>query len=355
MIYHARTQLYRVSSEEIEPDVLRLASEILHRGGLVAFPTETVYGLGANAYDAQAVENIFAAKERPLSDPLIVHIADIDQLDEVAMDVPLLARRLGEAFWPGPLTLVLQRGKHIPANVSAGLGTVAVRVPAHPIPLALIRASKVPIAAPSANRFSRPSPTTAQHVLEDLDGRVDLILDGGACPIGVESTVLDLLSDPPVILRPGGLPLEILQGISPRIRVRSRIMESEQDGAVSPGMLLRHYSPNANLIVLNGTPSAVCRRMHSMAIDFISQGKKVGVMVADEEASCFTDLSVVVQALGCGNKLDQIAANLFAAMRELERYAVDVILVGTFSLEGLGLAIRDRLMRAAEGQVIEVD
>jgi L-threonylcarbamoyladenylate synthase len=311
-----------------------------------------VYGLGANARDAQAVRRIFAAKERPFADPLIVHIASFEQLDEIAEEVPPLARRLGKAFWPGPLTMVLKRGRLIPENVSAGRGSVAVRFPAHPIPQALIQAAGLPVAAPSANRFSRPSPTTAQHVLEDLDGRVDVILDGGACPIGLESTVVDLLSVPPVILRPGGLVLEVLQTIAPEITVRSAVY-SEEEGAASPGMLVKHYSPRARLLVFAGEPGEVCRRMQAMAEVLAGQGQRVGVMVADEQAACFAGLPVQVQNLGSGERLEQVAANLFSAMRELDHQAVDVILAGTFSLEGLGLAIRDRLLRAAEGRIIQ--
>ncbi len=355
MSYQTRTRIIQVSPKAIDLEVLKIASEILHRGGLVAFPTETVYGLGANAYDAEAVEHIFAAKERPFSDPLIVHIASFEQLEEVVAETPPLARRLAEAFWPGPLTLVLRRGKRIPANVSAGLPTVAVRFPNHPIPLELIRAARIPIAAPSANRFTRPSPTTAQHVLEDLQDRVDLILDGGPCLIGVESTVVDLLSDPPVVLRPGGLPIEVLRRIVPDIVLQSKYLPADPKGASSPGMLLRHYSPRARLILVGGEVSAVCKRMQMLIREYLALGQKVGVMVTNEDARCFIDLPVQVQALGPRNDLDEIAANLFGAMRELDRNGMDVILAGAFSLEGLGLAVRDRLLRAAEGNVIEVD
>jgi L-threonylcarbamoyladenylate synthase len=351
-IYRAKTQVYQVNPAAIDPAVLQAAAETLRRGGLVAFPTETVYGLGANAQDAQAVAHIFAAKERPFFDPLIVHIASFEQLEDIAEAVPPLAWQLGKAFWPGPLTMVLKRGRRIPENVSAGRESVAVRLPAHPIPLALIRAAGLPIAAPSANRFSRPSPTTAQHVLEDLDGRVDMILDGGACPIGLESTVVDLLSDPPMILRPGGLALEVLQTIAPTIVVREAHFTDELGGA-SPGMLLKHYSPRARLLVFEGEPAEVCTRMQAMAEVLAAQQQRVGVMVADEQAGCFAELPVALQKLGSGERLEQIAANLFAAMRELDRQPVDVILAGTFSLEGLGLAIRDRLLRAAEGRVVK--
>lgn len=355
MIYQARTRVFRIAGVAIPPQILSLAAETLLRGGLVAFPTETVYGLGANARDAEAVSHIFAAKERPFADPLIVHIASFDQLRDVAADIPPIAYRLAEAFWPGPLTMVLKRGENIPGTVSAGTETVAVRYPAHPVPQALIRAAGVPVAAPSANRFSRPSPTTAQHVLEDLDGRVDVILDGGPCPIGVESTVLNLLSAPPMILRPGGLTLEKLQIIIPDVSVGASFQLSEEEHAVSPGLLLKHYSPQAQVMVFRGNLESVCRRMQAEAEALVRQGRRVGVMVAEEEASCFAGLPVLVVSLGPRDRLDQVAATLFSAMRELDRQAVNVILVGTFSLGGLGMAIRDRLLRAAEGRVIDAD
>ena len=355
MSYRTNTRIIQLSPDAKDLDALQQAAEILHRGGLVAFPTETVYGLGANAFNAQAVEHIFEAKERPFSDPLIVHIASILQMYEVAETVPAIALRLAEAFWPGPLTLILRRGAKIPPTVSAGMDTVAVRFPDHKIPQELIRIAGIPIAAPSANRFSRPSPTTAQHVVEDLHGRVELILDGGPCPIGLESTVLDLLSNPPQVLRPGGLPIEIIQKILPGIEVRSRYYDAEQGGAPSPGMLLRHYSPKAHLVLFSGNPGAVCHHMRTTAQQLVDQGHKVGMMIAAEDAGCFTGLDVHLKVLGPVDHLEQIAANLFSAMRDLDNIGVDDILAGTFSLDGLGLAIRDRLLRAAEGQVINAD
>ncbi len=203
MPYFANTRLLAVDPALPDAAIMRQAADVLRAGGLVAFPTETVYGLGANATDAEAVSRIFSAKQRPASDPLIVHIASPEQLDQVTRFIPDLARTLAARFWPGALTLVLQRGAAVPSNVSAGRTTVAVRMPNHPIARALIQTADLPVAAPSANTFSRPSATSAQHVLDDLNGRVDIILDGGTTPIGVESTVLDLTVDPPVILRPG--------------------------------------------------------------------------------------------------------------------------------------------------------
>src|SRR4051812_40352134 len=250
------------------------AAEVLLRGGLVAFPTETVYGLGANARDAAAVQRIFVAKGRPASDPLIVHIAALDQLDSVAKNVPALAHSLAQAFWPGPLTLVLQRRSAILATVSAGRDTVAVRIPDHAVPLALARAAGVPIAAPSANMFTRPSPTAAAHVLEDLHGRIDLLLDGGTTPIGLESTVLDLTGAQPALLRPGGVSMEALRQHIPDLVFVPRYVENASAAAAlaSPGMLLKHYSPRAELLLFAGSPERALAAMRRAAQAAIQQG-----------------------------------------------------------------------------------
>jgi len=234
MPYSAETKIVQVDPHQPNPETIAQAAQILRAGGLVAFPTETVYGLGANALSAEAVSRIFAAKERPASDPLIAHIADMDQVDQIAINIPLLTDQLAAIFWPGPLTLVLTRHPDVvPANVSAGRDTVAVRMPAHPVAKKLIIAADMPIAAPSANLFSRPSPTTAQHVLADLRGRVDLILDGGATPVGVESTVLDLTQNPPVVLRPGGVSVEALREFIPDVRHTPHYLK-ESDAVTAP-------------------------------------------------------------------------------------------------------------------------
>src|SRR6266540_2143822 len=278
---HSQTATIIIRVDSIAPDAsaIRQAAATLLGGGLVAFPTETVYGLGANALDAAAVQRIFAAKGRPASDPLIVHIAALDQLDSVAQDVPALAHTLARAFWPGPLTLVLKRRPAIPATVAAGRNTVAVRIPNHAVPLALARAAGVPIAAPSANLFTRPSPTTAAHVLEDLDGRIDLLLDGGPTPIGLESTVLDLTSAQPTLLRPGGVSIEALRQHIPDLIFVPRYVEHNPAAPTpaSPGMLLKHYSPRAELLLFAGRPERAVARMRQAAQEAIAAGLIVGV------------------------------------------------------------------------------
>ena len=329
------------------PDI-DFAAEIIRSGGLVAFPTETVYGLGANAWDASAVDKIFRAKGRPANDPLIVHIAAIDQLSAVAREIPDLARELGRHFWPGPLTLVLKKSARIPHNLTAGLDTVAVRLPDHPVASALLMAAKVPIAAPSANRFSRPSPTAAQHVLDDLDGAVDLLLDAGPTAIGLESTIISLIDDPPRLLRPGGLSLEDLRRFMPELEFAPQFLDA--DGAApAPGGLLKHYSPRARLIVFQGGDDAALRAaIHAE----IARNRGVGLLASDADAAAFARFNVKIERLG--NDDEAAARRLFAAMRSLDERGVDVIIARAPEKRGLGLAIWDRLLRAAEGSLIEL-
>jgi L-threonylcarbamoyladenylate synthase len=345
----------RVDAKNPDAGAIRQAAATLLGGGLVAFPTETVYGLGANALDAAAVQRIFAAKGRPASDPLIVHIAALEQLDGVAEEVPALARTLAQAFWPGPLTLVLKRRPVIPANVSAGRDTVAVRMPDHAVPLALARAAGVPIAAPSANMFTRPSPTTAAHVLEDLDGRIDLLLDGGPTPIGLESTVLDLNGTQPELLRPGGVSIEALRRHIPDLIFAPRYIEHDSAAPASPGMLLKHYSPRAELLLFAGPPERALERMRQVALAASERGERVGVMLSNEEIGTFADLAVAIIPLGPREDMSQIGRRIFAGMRELDRRGMQRILVRGVERTGIGLAIWDRLLRAAEGRVIDAD
>lgn len=349
------TQVFAVDPNRPDPAAITTAAETLRRGGLVAFPTETVYGLGANATDSAAVSRIFEAKGRPASDPLIVHIASSDVLESVARDIPPLAQALAAAFWPGPLTLVLPRHPNIPTNVSAGMETVAVRMPRHPVALALLSAAGLPVAAPSANTFSRPSATTAAHVYEDLGGRIDIILDGGATPIGLESTVLDLTGETPLVLRPGGITLEQLERYIPNIQVKPRFLTTDT-AASSPGQSIRHYAPRAPMFLFTGSDRArILAQMRSNAETLRARGQRVGILAADEEQATFSDLDATIITLGSLENLAEIGANLFARIREIDAQGVEVILVRAFGREGLGIAIWDRLVRAAEGRIIEVD
>lgn len=348
-----RTRILKVNPQAPESAAIQKAAEFIRAGKLVAFPTETVYGLGANALDGQAVRAIFRAKGRPASDPLIVHIAEYSQLEQVAVQMPPLAMELARHFWPGPLTLVLQKSAAIPFEVTAGGEKVAVRWPAHPVAEALIRASGVPIAAPSANLFGHTSPTTAEHVYSDLHGRIHLILDGGPTFIGLESTVLDVTTTPPLILRPGGLPLETLRSFVPDIALGLHYRPEAQQ-AESPGQMLRHYAPHALLLLFEGEGSNFLMAIQKIAEEYQHQGRRVGILTVDEERDQLILPGIEVLSLGSLHDLTTIGRNLFAALRLMEEKGVEVILARTFPRQELGLTIWDRLYRAAQGRVIRV-
>lgn len=347
--YQTETSCYRVEAFQPDRAIMKRAGEIIRRGGLVAFPTETVYGLGANALDPAAVDRIFLAKGRPANDPLIAHISSLDQLSQVASDVPDIARALFERFSPGPLTLVLDKQSAIPAALTAGLGTVALRLPDHAIAQALIDAAGVPIAAPSANTFSRPSPTRAQHVLDDLLGRVDMVLDGGPAAIGLESTIVDLTRHPPRLLRPGGISLENLRAALPELEFQPQYLHDDNAPASAPGSLLRHYSPRARLVLFRAESDAdAAAAMRA----YINGKSNVGLIAMDAEMGQFRSADAAVECLG-GN-LEEAGYRLFAALRALDKRGVEEILAKYPERRGLGLALGDRLLRAAAGQVIDV-
>ena len=311
------------------------AAEVIRAGGLVAFPTETVYGLGADALSAAAVERIFDAKERPKGNPLIVHIAGVDALEGVAAKVPALAWDLAARFWPGPLTLVLPRAGTVPLVTTGGLETVAVRVPAHPVARALIDAAARPIAAPSANRSGRPSPTRAEHVREDLEGRIELILDGGPTPVGVESTVLDVTTEPPTLLRPGGVTLEQLE----RCLGPVRLLAGDDDAAAvrSPGLRFRHYAPRAQVMLIEAGAG------ESAVMSWLEAGRRVALMAQRPVTLDRPGLTVKTMP----GEPEAYARELFATLRELDAMAVEAIFVEAIAEAGLGRTIMDRLRRAA--------
>jgi L-threonylcarbamoyladenylate synthase len=344
------TDVIRVDPAMLDPAALATAAECLRRGGLVAFPTETVYGLGVHALDRAAVRRLFEAKGRPANDPLIVHVDAVERMEPLVARVPDAARQLAARFWPGPLTLVLPRSGRVPDEVTAGLNTVAIRVPAHPVARALLTAAGVPVAAPSANLFSRPSPTRASHVLDDLSGRIDLVIDGGPTQVGLESTVLDLSGDVPTILRPGAVSLGMLRAILPRVEQRAE--DAPVSGALpSPGLLERHYSPRAPLTVYDGS-DAVARLVRD-ACASIAQGQRVGIMTTEEDRPALTGVerlapSPTIVDLGSERDLATVASRLYAALRELDASGVDRILARGFrGDEGLAVALRDRLRRAS--------
>ncbi len=345
----------RTETVDTSPAAIARAAECLRRGGLVAFPTETVYGLGVNALDASAVRRLFDAKGRPANDPLIVHVSSFDAVaDLLGEDLEIgpysRARRLAAQFWPGPLTLVLPKSDLVPLEVTAGLRTVAVRVPAHPVARALLQAAAIPIAAPSANLFSRPSPTRAEHVLQDLDGRIDMIIDGGATDVGVESTVLDLTCHDPTILRPGAITIEALLDLLPVVRLHDA---RDRTPSASPGMLPKHYSPRAPLTLFSGAPGEALDALVRRAREAVDAGRRVGVLVMREDVDAFGEFPVQLVEIGTRNDLAGIAARLYAAMRQLDAAAVDLIFARDVEADdGLGRAIRDRLRRAASDHVL---
>ena len=353
------TEILKIDPLYPDPKMIQKAAQIIRTGGLVAFPTETVYGLGANAFNSQAVQRIFLAKGRPANDPLIVHIQNKTWLDQVIIAQSPQAELLVNRFWPGPLTLIFPRKPDIPLNVTAGGEHVAVRAPSHPVAQALLAASGLPIAAPSANRFGHTSPTQASHVLDDLSGRIDLVLDGGECPIGLESTVLDLTQDPPVILRPGGITREEIERVigSVRLAAKNKI-GTGQESMPSPGLLDRHYSPHSTLILIENTTGnreiAIKKILEQISQTRKEEQKSIGILTVDEETHHFESfLQLEVISLGSLNDLQEIGRNLFAGMRTLEQAGVEVILTTDFGEHGLGLAIRDRLRRAAS-HIIQV-
>jgi len=349
------TKLIHISRRE-DLAALEEAAGVIRSGGLVAFPTETVYGLGANALDGEAVRGIFAAKGRPVDNPLIVHIAQEGELAPLVTRIPALARPLLARFWPGPLTLVFPKAPHIPAETTAGLDTVAIRMPAHPIALALIHLAGVPIAAPSANLSGRPSPTRAQDVLADLEGRVDIIIDGGPTAVGVESTVVDVTREPAVLLRPGGITLEELQEFLPGIQVDPGVGTQAPLPGVrppSPGMKYVHYAPRARLVVVEGPVEGVQARIKEMALYYQSQGLGVGILATRETAAAYENGEI--QVVGGRGELTTVAANLYTCFRRFDALGVDLILAEGFEAVGLGLAIMNRLRKAAGYRIIVVD
>ena len=330
------------------------AARRIRRGEVVAFPTETVYGLGANALDGKAVKGIFEAKGRPGDNPLIVHIESIVQWDVLVTGIPEKARILAKAFWPGPMTMILKKTGKIPDVVSAGLDTVGVRMPSHPVARELIRLSGVPIAAPSANRSGRPSPTEAKHVLEDMNGRIPLILDGGKANVGVESTVLDMTGEMPVILRPGGVTPEMLEKVIGPVQVDPHVMKPIADGqqVKSPGMKYRHYAPNAPVTIVRGDPDKLARYVEQEVHRLQADGERIGILATDETMGQYT--AGIVRTMGSRKHPAQLAASLFALLREMDHLGVDRILAEGVEDHDEGLAVMNRMTRAAGFHIIDV-
>ena len=324
------------------------AGAILRKGGLVAIPTETVYGLAANALDGSTVAKIFEAKGRPQDNPLIVHIADISEIDDLVAYVPPVVYDLADAFWPGPLTIILDKSEAVPDEVTAGLDTVAIRMPSHPVARKIIRAAGVPLAAPSANVSGKPSPTTAAHVIKDMDGKIDAIVDGGPCEVGVESTVITLAARKPRLLRPGRItPEEIEEVIGDELVIDDAVLGRLKEGekAASPGMKYKHYSPSADVIIVKGTLENFAKFVNERA------GEGVAALVFDGEED-----KIECKAKNFGEENDDLAhaAKLFDALRACDDEGVSTLYVRCPGDEGVGLAVMNRLLRAADFKIEEV-
>ena len=348
------TRVVRITDPIRQAKEMTEAARLIRSGEVVAFPTETVYGLGANALDAKAVKGIFEAKGRPNDNPLIVHIEKISQWGALVKGIPDKARILSEAFWPGPLTMILEKTSKIPAEVSAGLDTVGVRMPSHPVARELIRLSRVPIAAPSANRSGRPSPTAALHVLEDMEGRIPMILDGGRADVGVESTVLDMTGKIPVILRPGGVTPEMLAAVIGPVRVDPHVMTPLGAGQEvrSPGMKYTHYAPKAPVTIVRGDLDKLTQFIDREARKQQQAGKRVGILATDQTMGNYT--GGVLLTMGSRSRPAELAANLFALLREFDRLGVDMILAEGVDDHNEGLAVMNRMTRAAGFHIIDL-
>ena len=337
----------------IAQEDLKRAGEILKAGGLVAFPTETVYGLGANALDEEAAAKIYAAKGRPSDNPLIVHIAETEALEEIAAEIPRKARILAKEFWPGPLTMIFKKSEKVPYGTTGGLDTVAVRMPNHPIALAVIRSGGGYIAAPSANTSGRPSPTAAVHVAQDLDGKIDMIIDGGNVGIGLESTIVDMSGDTPVILRPGYINQAMLEQVIGPVQMDAGLIR--EDSGIrpkAPGMKYKHYAPKADLVIVQGEPEDVARKINELTVLEEGEGQSIGIIASEENKGRYC--KGIVKSIGSIQDEITIAQHLYGVLREFDELKVTKIYSEAFDTPQMGQAIMNRLVKAAGHQILKV-
>lgn len=350
-----KTKIQRLDSEHFQDEELAEACWILKKGGLVAFPTETVYGLGGDAMCSEAAAKIYAAKGRPSDNPLIVHIADMESLYDIVAEVPENAVKLAERFWPGPMTMIFTKKDKVPYSTTGGLETVAVRMPSHPVAMELIRQSGVYVAAPSANTSGRPSPTRAEHVIEDLDGRIDMILDGGSVGIGLESTIIDMTAEVPMILRPGYITREMLEDVVGDVRVDPAVLSRKIQKDVvakAPGMKYRHYAPKGQLTIVEGSPEQVTEAINDMVREKQEQGFRTAVIATEETKGEY--VCDIIRSIGSRQCEGSIAAGLYDILREMDHLATEYIYAESFEDDRLGQAIMNRMLKAAGYHLIKV-
>lgn len=348
-----KTRIEKIDPLQLNKEKMDAAGQILQKGGLVAFPTETVYGLGANALDEEAAKKTYAAKGRPSDNPLIVHIARMEDLPPIVREVPPKALRLAEAFWPGPMTLIFDKSDLVPYGTTGGLDTVAVRMPSDPVAAALIRAAGGYVSAPSANTSGRPSPTTAAHVQEDLEGKIDLILDGGPVQIGVESTIVDMTVDPPMILRPGAVTREMLEEVVGEVAVDHTLLTADsKTPPKAPGMKYRHYAPKADLTVVEGRLEDVVAKICSLVEEKENCGKRTGIIATSETVDRYSHGNV--KCIGTREDERTVAAHLYGILREFDADGTDYIYSEAFARDGIGSAVMNRLLKAAGHHVIKI-
>lgn len=351
-----KTILAKVDLRQPEAmEIIQTAAKILQEGGLVAFPTETVYGLGGNGLDGTACEKIYIAKGRPSDNPLILHISEFEELNPIVREISPAAQKLMDAFWPGPLTMVFPKSDIVPEKATGGLDTVAVRFPNHPVARAIIKAAGLPIAAPSANSSGKPSPTRASHVEFDLNGKIDMIVDGGAAEWGLESTIVDVSGEVPMILRPGAVTKEMMEEVVGTVEIDPAILQKPAADLKpkAPGMKYTHYSPKAEVILVKGETTAVADEINRLAAEDMAHGLKTGVMATEETKDLYK--ADIVLSLGSRERPEEIGANLFKYLRKFDFLGAERVYSEVFSEEGEGMAIMNRLNKAAGYCVIDLD
>ena len=347
------TKIIKIDEENIDEALISQAGKIIKNGGLVAFPTETVYGLGGDALNRESSKKIYAAKGRPSDNPLIVHIADIKDMDAIVLKVTENALKLAERFWPGPLTMILKKSDLVPLETTGGLDSVAIRMPVHKTAAAFIKAAGGYVAAPSANISGKPSPTSAKYVIQDMDGRIDMIIDGGDSGIGLESTIVDLTGNIPVLLRPGYITVEQLREVLGNVDVDKTILDGDcKERPKAPGMKYRHYAPKGELTIVEGQALAVVEKINELTHEAERKNKKVCVIATDENADSYE--AGVIKSIGSRNDEDIIAHRLYTILRECDDENVDVIYSESFDSAGIGQAIMNRLLKAAGHHMIHI-